>query len=138
MTKATITPHQPTNSVFLLIRRYVSGADPRYLCPIVNSMIKIGIPAVRRASKYGTKNAPPPFPYASAGNRQIFPSPTAEPKAANTNPALVPHCERVSIFMPSIFPFINHTLFLGLFQFFIFSDIYDCIITVLFDYVKAN
>src|SRR5699024_12681024 len=99
MTKATITPHQPTNSVFLLIRRYVSGADPRYLCPIVNSMIKIGIPAVRRASKYGTKNAPPPCPYASAGNRQIFPSPTAGASAASTNPDVAHQCDHACRYM---------------------------------------
>src|SRR5699024_1074989 len=98
--KATRTPHQPTNSLFLLIRRNVSGAEPRYLCPMVNSIIKIGIPAVNNANKYGIKKAPPPFAYASAGKRQIFPSPTAEPIAANIKPALVPHCERSSISLP--------------------------------------
>src|SRR5699024_1745252 len=100
MTKATITAHHPTHSVFLFILRYVNGAEPRYLCPSVNSKLKIGIPAVNNAIKYGIKNAPPPLPYASAGNRHIFPSPTADPTAANTKPSLVPHCERFSTLDP--------------------------------------
>src|SRR5690625_4303405 len=100
MTNATSTAHQPIPSVLLFMRRYVNGAEPRYLCPIVNSIIKIGIPAVNNANKYGMKNAPPPFAYASAGKRQILPSPTAEPIAANIKPARVPHCERSSILLP--------------------------------------
>src|SRR5699024_1509807 len=103
MTKATKTAHQPMPSDFLFIRRYVSGAEPRYLWPIVNSMIKIGIPAVNKANKYGMKNAPPPLLYASAGKRQILPSPTAEPIAAKIKPALVPHCDLPSISLPPLY-----------------------------------
>src|SRR5699024_12092319 len=88
------------HSSYLLIGQYVSAAEPRYLRPIVNTIIKIRIPAVNNANKYGIKKAPPPFAYASAGKRQIFPSPTAEPIAANIKPALVPHCERSSISLP--------------------------------------
>ena len=65
--------------------------------------MSIGIPAVNSANKYGMKNAPPPFSYATAGNRQIFPKPIADPTAAKIKPALVPHSERAFIFVPSFF-----------------------------------
>src|SRR5699024_509026 len=61
ITNATSTPHPPTHSVRLFIRRNDKGEEPGYLWPIVNSIIKMGIPAVNKANKYGTKNAPPPF-----------------------------------------------------------------------------
>ncbi len=43
------------------------------------------MPAVSRATRYGTMNAPPPFSYAMYGKRQMLPSPTAEPMAARMN-----------------------------------------------------
>src|SRR5699024_1486051 len=98
MTNATNTPHHPSHSAFFPdILKNDNGTAPRYLCPIVNSIIKIRIPEVHNANKYGIKNAPPPLSYATYGNLHIFPSPTAEPTAAIIKPALVPHCERCSI-----------------------------------------
>ena len=43
------------------------------------------MPAVRSATRYGSMKAPPPFSYATYGNRQMLPSPTAEPIAARMN-----------------------------------------------------
>ncbi len=43
------------------------------------------MPAVISATKYGMKNAPPPFWNAMAGKRQRLPSPTALPIAAMMN-----------------------------------------------------
>ena len=43
------------------------------------------------AKKYGTKKAPPPLVAATYGNRQRFPSPTAEPIAASRKPSLLFH-----------------------------------------------
>src|SRR5690625_4693064 len=54
----------------------------------------MGIPAVSNATRYGMRNAPPPFSYATPGNRQMFPRPTAEPIAAMMNAACPVHCSR--------------------------------------------
>mmetsp|Transcript_22659 Transcript_22659/g.67066 ORF Transcript_22659/g.67066 Transcript_22659/m.67066 type:complete len:124 (+) Transcript_22659:1817-2188(+) len=42
----------------------------------------MGIPTNVNASAYGTKKAPPPYSYASAGKRHMLPNPTAAPIAA--------------------------------------------------------
>src|SRR5690606_41436252 len=103
MIKDTKTAHHPIHSNFLPpILKNDNGADPRYLWPMVNSSIRIGIPAVNNANRYGMKNAPPPFSYATYGKRHMFPRPTAEPTAAMIKPARVPHCER-SISLPPLF-----------------------------------
>jgi len=55
--------HHPSHSHFLLALANANGVDPLNLCPIPYSKINKGIPAVKIAKKYGTKNAPPPFSY---------------------------------------------------------------------------
>ena len=40
------------------------------------------------------RNAPPPFSYATPGNRQMLPRPTAEPIAARMKPRWPDHCSR--------------------------------------------
>src|SRR6056297_1473957 len=96
MTKLISTCHQPSHSQPLFSFAKVRGALPLLLCPRENSSIRIGIPAVTKAKKYGMRNAPPPLSNAMYGNRQMFPKPIAEPTAARINPALLPH---VSLFI---------------------------------------
>ena len=55
------------------------------------SRIRIGIPAVRIANRYGKINAPPPFVAAIYGNLHRLPRPTAEPIAASMKPSLLFH-----------------------------------------------
>ncbi len=52
------------------------------------------MPAVSRAITYGTRKAPPPFSYATPGNRQMLPSPTAEPIADRMKPTCPVNCSR--------------------------------------------
>ena len=51
----------------------------------------IGIPAVSIAMRNTIIKAPPPLDATIYGKRHILPKPTAEPIAANINPARVPH-----------------------------------------------
>ena len=55
------------------------------------------MPAVNRAMKYGIKKAPPPLVYATYGNLQMLPSPTAEPTAAIMKDVLLFHRSRVCV-----------------------------------------
>ena len=56
------------------------------------------------------KNIPPPYLAAKYGNRQILPSPTAEPAAARTNPNLLPKLSFFSIKKSFLFPNISSSL----------------------------
>lgn len=54
--------------------------------PIATSVIRSVKPNVRARTMYMTRNIPPPSFAARYGNLHIFPSPTALPAAARTNP----------------------------------------------------
>ncbi len=61
MTKQIMTCHQPMACAGRDRRRNAVGGVARYLCPRVYSMIRSGMPAVSSATRYGMRNAPPPF-----------------------------------------------------------------------------
>ena len=92
ITRAFRTANHPTHSLFRLIFARLRGAAEIIMWPIPNSRINSGIPRRMIAAKYGIRNAPPPNLAQTYGNRHTFPSPTAEPMAAITNPTRLFHC----------------------------------------------
>ena len=62
-------------------------------------------PKVIAKIRYTNKNIPPPYFAARYGNLHIFPSPTAEPAAARTNPILLVKLLRSFIYINP--PYLN-------------------------------